>query len=161
ARGIARWLLGIPAAWLLIEWLRGWFPSGFPWLSLGYSQTDTWLAGFAPVIGVYGISAVLLVSAGALGALILGEGRQRVVAGVVLVLPWIAGAALENVEWTHPSGQPVSVAILQGSISQDQKWLAKNRDTTLKLYHDLTMRALGQRLIVMPESAPPDLANNI
>ena len=46
----------LPAAWLLIEWWRGWFLSGFSWLSLGYSQTDTWLAGFAPVLGVYGLS---------------------------------------------------------------------------------------------------------
>lgn len=69
ARGAWRWLAGIPAAWLLIEWLRGWFLSGFSWLSLGYSQTDTILARLAPVGGVYAISAVLLVSAGALVSL--------------------------------------------------------------------------------------------
>jgi apolipoprotein N-acyltransferase len=69
ASGWVRWLIALPAAWLLIEWWRGWFLSGFSWLSLGYSQTDTWLAGFAPLTGVYGISAVLLVSAGALTAL--------------------------------------------------------------------------------------------
>ncbi len=160
-RGVARWLLGMPAAWLFIEWWRGWFLSGFSWLSLGYSQTDTALAGFAPVVGVYGISALLLVCAGALTALVVGRGRQRVIAAVVLVLPWIVGALMGRVDWTHPAGPPVSVAVLQGNISQDQKWLDSNRDTTLTLYHDLTMRSLGKRLIVMPESAPPDLANNI
>ncbi len=159
--GLVRWLVGIPAAWLLIEWLRGWFPSGFPWLSLGYSQTDTWLAGYAPIAGVYGISALLLICAGALAALVLGRGRQRVIAGAVLVLPWITGAAFERVEWTHPSGLPVTVAVLQGDIPQDEKWVKSNRDATLRRYHDLTMRGLGRRLIVMPESAPPDLANNI
>lgn len=46
--GARRWLLGVPAAWLLMEWWRGWFLSGFSWLSLGYSQTDTWLARLAP-----------------------------------------------------------------------------------------------------------------
>jgi len=46
--GALRWLVALPASWLLIEWWRGWFLSGFSWLSLGYSQTDTWLAGFAP-----------------------------------------------------------------------------------------------------------------
>ncbi len=70
-RARLRWLLALPAAWLLIEWWRGWFLSGFSWLSLGYSQTDTWLAGFAPLAGVYGISALLLVCAGALTALVL------------------------------------------------------------------------------------------
>jgi apolipoprotein N-acyltransferase len=159
--GTVRWLLAVPAAWVFIEWWRGWFLSGFSWLSLGYSQTDTWLASFAPVVGVYGISALLLVCAGALTALAVGQGRQRVIAGVVLVLPWIAGSALGRVEWTHPSGPPATLAILQGAVPQEEKWQESNRDTTLKLYHDLTLRALGQRLIVMPESAPPDLANRI
>lgn len=159
--GLLRWLLGIPAAWVLVEWLRGWFPSGFPWLSLGYSQTDTWLAGYAPVAGVYGISALLLVCAGALTTLLLGRGRQRVIAGAVLLLPWVTGAALQRVEWTRPSGQPVTVAVLQGAVPQDEKWVKGNRDAIMKRYHDLTLRGLGRRLIVMPESAPPDLANDI
>ena len=159
--GLVRWLVALPAAWLFIEWWRGWFLSGFSWLSLGYSQTDTWLGGFAPLLGVYGISALLLVCAGAVTALVGGNRLQRIVAGVTLALPWIVGAALVRAEWTRPAGPPVSVAILQGSIPQDEKWQESHRDTTLKLYHDLTVRALGRRLIVMPESAPPDLANNI
>src|SRR3984893_1341642 len=77
ATGLVRWLLGVPAAWLLIEWWRGWFLSGFSWLSLGYSQTDTWLASFAPIAGVYGISALLLICAGAATALICGTKRVR------------------------------------------------------------------------------------
>jgi apolipoprotein N-acyltransferase len=149
--GALRWLVAVPAAWLLMEWWRGWFLSGFSWLSLGYSQTDTWLARFAPVAGVYGISAVLLVCAGAITALVLGSLRTRIV----------AGAALGSVEWTHPAGPPVTVAVIQGSIPQDQKWLDSNKQTTLDLYQRLTETALGARLIVWPESAPPDLANEL
>src|SRR5262249_32180062 len=130
----------------------------FSWLSLGYSQTDTWLAGFAPVAGVYGISALLLVSAGAVLALVRGSNRVRVIAAALLCITWVAGAVLRPIEWTHPSGAPVSVAVVQGAIPQDQKWLDSNHDTTLKLYQDLTETTLGTRLIVWPESAPPDLA---
>ena len=70
ARRPAGWLLLVPAAWVLLEWWRGWFLSGFPWLSLGYSQTDTWLAGLAPVGGVHLLSAALLIGAGALVTLL-------------------------------------------------------------------------------------------
>jgi apolipoprotein N-acyltransferase len=161
ATGAVRWLVGLPAAWLLIEWWRGWFLSGFSWLSLGYSQTDTWLARLAPITGVYGVSAALLLCAGAVIALISGDRRVRIIAAAVFALPWVAGAALRSVEWTHPSGPPVTVAIVQGSIPQDQKWLDSNRDTTLSLYHDLTQSVLGRRLIVWPESALPDTANEL
>ncbi|MGQ0836837.1 MAG: apolipoprotein N-acyltransferase [Gammaproteobacteria bacterium] len=159
--GALRWLVGIPAAWLLLEWFRGWFLSGFSWLSLGYSQTDTWLAGFAPIVGVYGISALLLLGAGALVTLVLGGARDRTAAAVVLIAPWLAGAALHRVEWTRASGPPVAVAILQGAIPQDMKWLDTNRDATLARYRELNTRALGTPLIVWPESAPPDVANNL
>ena len=70
--GALRWLIGLPALWVLLEWWRGWFLSGFPWLSLGYAQIDTPLAGLAPVSGVYGISLVCAVTAGGLVTLLLG-----------------------------------------------------------------------------------------
>jgi apolipoprotein N-acyltransferase len=159
--GAMRWLVAVPAAWLLVEWWRGWFLSGFSWLSLGYSQTDTWLGHLAPVVGVYGISAALLICAGALTALVFGSARTRIVAAVVFALPWVAGAALKSVEWTYPAGKPVTVAVVQGSIPQDQKWLDENRQTTLDLYQRLTETTLGARLIVWPEAAPPDLANEL
>jgi apolipoprotein N-acyltransferase len=161
-RGAVRYLAALPGAWLLIEWWRGWFLSGFSWLSLGYSQTDTALAGLAPVAGVYGLSAALLLSAGALTALACESSwRARTLAAAALLVPWIAGAVLRPISWTHPAGAPVSVAVVQGAIPQDEKWLESNRDTTLSLYRTLSEQAFGTALIVWPESAPADLANEL
>jgi len=167
---LARWLprapglgtlVAMPSAWLLVEWWRGWFLSGFPWLSLGYSQTDTWLRGFAPVGGVYLVSALLLLAAGGLVTVLAARGPLRVLGIALLLLPWPLGWALDRIDWTHPDGPATTIAILQGAIPQDQKWLESNLDTTLALYRRLHTEALGARLIVWPESAPPDLANNI
>jgi apolipoprotein N-acyltransferase len=161
ASGAWRWLAGLPALWLLIEWWRGWFLSGFPWLSLGYSQSDTWLAGFAPIIGVYGLSALLLLGSGALLALVRGSRTVRVLALLLLVLPWPLGKALQGIPWTAPSGAVVSVAIVQGAVPQDLKWQADNVDPTRELYTRLNQQALGARLIVWPEAALPQLANEV
>ncbi len=160
-RGALRWLVAVPAAWLLVEWWRGWFLSGFSWLSLGYSQTGHLVVAHGAIAGVYGISAILLVCAGALVAMVLGSKLTRITAAIVFVLPWIVTAALGSVDWTHPSGPPVTVAVVQGSIPQDQKWLDSNVQTTLDLYQRLTETALGTRLIVWPESAPPVAINEI
>ena len=161
ATGALRWLIGIPAGWVILEWWRGWFLSGFSWLSLGYSQTDTWLASLAPVGGVYLLTWLLALSAGACVCLLWGGTRDRVLAGVALLLPWTAAGIASRTTWTAPAGDPVAVAVVQGAIPQDQKWLERNRETTLKLYRDLTETALGTPLIVWPEAAAPDLANNI
>lgn len=161
--GAWRWMVGIPALWLLMEWFRGWFLSGFAWLSLGYSQTDTWLAGLAPIGGTYFLSALLLLAAGSVVTLLRPgvSRRERVAALFALLLPWPLGLAAGRIDWTRQSGAPVGVAIVQGAIPQDQKWLDANRETTLDLYRDLTTRVLGVPLIVWPEAAAPDLANNI
>lgn len=160
-RGPWRWLVALPAGWVLLEWLRGWWLSGFGWLSLGYSQTDTWLAGWAPVGGVYLLSGWLLVMAGALVMWRCDAQRRLLLPLGALLLPWVFGVFLDRIEWTRVSGPAVEVAIVQGAVPQDQKWLDANRETTLRRYRDLTLSALGTPLIVWPEAAAPDLANNL
>jgi apolipoprotein N-acyltransferase len=152
-------LLWIPAAWVLVEWWRGWFLSGFPWLSLGYSQTDTWLAGLAPVGGVHLVSFALLAGAGAVPLLWRCRAGVRALALVALVLPWTLGQWLTGVAWTRPAGPPLTVAIVQGAIPQDMKWLESNEQNILDTYARLHRQALGADLIVWPEAALPDVAN--
>lgn len=152
-------LVAMPAAWLFVEWWRGWFLSGFPWLSLGYALADAPLSPLAAVGGVYLLSAVVLLTGGALVALWHGGVRVRAVAVTLLVLPWPAAWVAGRAEWTRPEGAPVSVALLQGAVPQDQKWLEKNAAGILDLYAGLHEQALGARLIVWPESALPDAAN--
>ena len=66
--GAARDWLALPALWVLLEWLRGWALSGFPWLSLGYAFVDSPLVGWAPLLGVYGVTWAAAYAASALSA---------------------------------------------------------------------------------------------
>jgi apolipoprotein N-acyltransferase len=161
ASGPLRWLVLLPAGWVVVEWFRGWFLSGFPWLALGYSQLETPLHGYAPVSGVYGTSLAAALMAGAVVTLLLGRRAARLTAlGLVLVIV-IAGALLARVEWTAPRGTGVSVALVQGAVPQSMKWEAGQRERTLELYAGLTAPHLGTDIIVWPEAALPALERDI
>lgn len=158
-RGAARWLIGIPGAWLLVEWFRSWFLTGFGWLALGYAHTDNWFAGYAPVIGQYGLGLLTLLLAGGLVALLAGQRRDRFVGAATWVALPLLAFSLRDVEWTQPSGKPITVAIVQGAIPQDEKHVSENLPDILDTFETLTVQAHGADLIVWPESAIPDLIN--
>ena len=162
SRGEPWWLLVVaPATWTFIEWLRGWVLTGFPWMSLGYSQIDSALAGWAPVFGVYGVTAILVLSASALLISILTRGLQQWIAIGIVLLPWICGAVLKSIEWTETAGAPIQVTVIQAGIPQDQKWLPEQREPTMNFYRDATLSAMDSALIVWPEVAIPSLSNHV
>ncbi|HWM28771.1 MAG TPA: apolipoprotein N-acyltransferase, partial [Woeseiaceae bacterium] len=142
-----------PAAWVAVEWFRGWFLTGFPWLSAGYSQVDSPLAGWLPLLGVYGVSFLLLLSASAFIVVLERTGRERRLAVAIVVLPWLAGALLNAVQWTEPAGEPRRTTIVQGGVSQDQKWMADQFEPTLELYYSSVLQHRDSALIVWPEVA--------
>ena len=157
------WLLlaGAPAAFVLIEWLRGWLFSGFPWMALGYSQIDSPLAGWAPVLGVYGVSAMLVISTMAILVALLTRGRQQQVAIAVVVLPWLLGGILKTVEWTEAAGPEVPTTLIQGGVSQDRKWLPEQRVPTMRFYRQATQNATDSSIVVWPEVAIPSVTDRV
>jgi apolipoprotein N-acyltransferase len=155
----ARSLILIPAGWTLMEWLRGWLFTGFPWLQLGYSQSDSPLAALTTVGGIHLVTFSVAVTAGAIIVVFFQGGRARIAALAFAAALWLGGWLLDGREWTRPVGDPVDIALLQGAIPQDEKWLVANRASTLEKYRKLNREALGAKIIVWPESAVPILAH--
>jgi len=158
-----RWIVVLPALWTLLEWLRGWLLTGFPWLSLGYSQIGSLLKGYAPLLGVYGVTLAVVFSAGLLLSVLAPKAslRSRCVALAVLAAVWVAGGVLASVSWTHASGKPVRVSLMQGNIPSTIKWDPQSFQPTLDLYRRMTEEHWDSRLIVWPESAVPDYADEV
>jgi apolipoprotein N-acyltransferase len=156
----ARLMLVIPAAWALAEWLRGWIFTGFPWLALGYSQLDGPLAGFAPVAGVYGVSLLAAAVAGALLALFVTRGAARIVAVATIGAITAGGWGLRTVDWTTPYGEPLDVALLQGNIPQELKFVPGRYQATLDTYARLA-GSTNARLVVLPETAIPRFLDDV
>ena len=148
-------LLVYPPLWALGEWLRNWVATGFPWIVSGYAHVSSPLAGYAPLVGVYGIGwlAALLGAC----AVLAFSGRRRLAlflaAGII-----IAGLGLNQLAWTSPQGAPISVRLLQGNVPQEMKFNPDTASDTLALYHDMVTEARAD-LIATPETALPMMAH--
>lgn len=147
--------------WVLVEYVRGyWLLNGFPWLQIAYSQLQTPLAGYAPLLGVYGVGFLLAGSAFALAE--LSRRQLRPVSGLlVLVLVWVGGILLKNQEWTYSIGDPIRVTLVQGNIAQDQKWRPEHKLDTLRLYQQLTQEHWDSKVIIWPETAIPAFLSQV
>jgi apolipoprotein N-acyltransferase len=148
-----RWI-AFPAAWALSEWLRGWLFTGFPWLSIGYSQVSiaSPFSGFAPVLGVFGVSFATALAGSALTLLI--EPARRTIALVCLAVLTTAGYGLGAIPWTSPLGAPLDVTLVQGNIAQDMKFREDTLIRTLVTYEEAVAKATTP-LVILPETALP------
>ncbi len=179
---IIRLLLVYPCAWVFVEWIRGWLFTGFPWLLLGHSQVDTWLAGYVPIGGNLLLSLVTAVIAGAIVTILASSNAERFqkvnlpaanyvrvaeplshlsrVLGVVLVLSLVAGGWFTSHQaWVEDSGKTLKVSLLQANISQDQKWLPDQRGPSVERYMQMTRDNWQSDLIIWPETAIPGRFN--
>ncbi|GIZ52982.1 apolipoprotein N-acyltransferase [Noviherbaspirillum aridicola] len=148
-------LLILPGWWALAEWSRGWFLTGFPWLSSGYAHSDGPLSGFAPLVGVYGLA---LLSALAAGCLALLPHRRLPLLGALALLA--TGFGARSVAWTEPVGAPISVRLLQGNVPQEMKFAPEQIQASLALYHRMVTSQPAD-LIATPETAIPLLSSQL
>ncbi|MEC4722210.1 apolipoprotein N-acyltransferase [Noviherbaspirillum sp. CPCC 100848] len=162
-RSQAVYFFVMPSIWVASELLRGTLFTGFPWLAVGYSQVpDSPLVGFAPIVGVYGLSAIVAASGSMLAYAFLSpaSARARLSLLAILCAIWGGGALLQLIAWTTPSGAPIPVSLVQGNIAQDLKWQPEQLEYTLNAYRSLIEQSTG-KLIVTPETALPLYADQI
>ena len=157
---LLRWLLAFPALWTLTEWVRGWLLTGFPWGEIGYSQiTESPLAGYAPLLGVHGVTwlvawfAALLALAAQLPKLRVRLVTQSGIA-VLAVAFLILGIWGKQYQWTTPVGHPIRVALSQGNIPQSLKWEPEAFTDTLNIYYQQVAQTNAD-LMILPEAALP------
>lgn len=144
--------LGFAGLWVISDWLRGWLFTGFPWLYGGYALIDTPFRGLAPLGGIWSVTLLALILSVTAVELIRRRGNSTapLMASVVLVILALAGGHLN---FTEPSGPRQQVALVQGNIPQDLKWLITMRAKTRDIYAGLTDNLPADTLVVWPESA--------
>ncbi|WP_343856233.1 apolipoprotein N-acyltransferase [Aliiglaciecola litoralis] len=152
---VRNWLLAAPLLWFLIEWIRSWLFTGFPWLSLGYSQIDSPLAGWMPLIGETGVSALLIALSMSMA---LGVMRKNLTAPLIIAITtFVGGWVLSMQQWVSVSKQPISIAMVQGNIKQELRWAPEQQLPTMQKYQRMTDQHWHNHLIIWPEAAVPQL----
>lgn len=151
------------ALWVLAELLRGKIMNGFPWILIGYSQTSGPLAHLAPVVGVYGLSFLVVLTASAAVAFISGSARWRIGAFVVIVVPVILSLATKNISFSEEDGEAINVRMVQANIAQEMKFSQGRLESSLRNYISMTQQPGIENidLVVWPETAIPTYFNRV
>ena len=156
---LTRAVLLFAAVWLLGELARGEWWTGFPWGTGGYAHTDGPLAALAPWVGVYGIGVVAAAIAMALGGLrVRHVGQwQSYAAVVVAAAAWWMVDTQPLPAGTAAARQPVSVALLQGNISQGEKFQPSSGIPQALGWYADELQGAKARMVIAPETAIPVL----
>lgn len=158
-----KFLSAFPAIWVFFEWLRSFMFTGFPWLSLGDSQVNSPLRGFATILGVYGVSFMVVLSSGLIinAYRYFNDKKRMYYSLIILLLIWVTGSILSFIPWTKPYGEPVKISLVQGNIPQSTKWTEDELIPTLTKYQEMTQKHWDSQLVIWPETAIPVPLQNI
>jgi apolipoprotein N-acyltransferase len=178
-----------PLLWVGLDFVRSFLFSGFPWQDLGYSQYKALLLiQTADLTGHFGITfhivivnsvtALLLVlwlanrSADQAAQPVLTLRLRRawfyaILPALCMILGILGYNILRYRQLSEViAGSPrMRVAVVQGSIEQDQKWSPAMRLATIDIYTRLSEQAIASKdgppvLLVWPETALPFLISD-
>ncbi|MAH73044.1 MAG: apolipoprotein N-acyltransferase [Cellvibrionales bacterium TMED49] len=148
--------------WVLGEWLRSWFLTGFPWLLIGYSQSSNWLSGWATIGGIFWVSFISALIAACIWEIYRVRQKPKEVIPIIILISLLAitGMNLLQINWTKRSGDVLTVALIQPNINQLQKWSPDSRNRILNQLSEQSSQYWDHNLIIWPEAAVPTIAQN-
>lgn len=156
-----RIVVGLPAAWVLREWLSLQVDATLPWLAMGYSHAPNGLFS-----GLFPIGGVLLVSLAVMGTSAMlalawrqctWSQRSLVASGVVVVV--LVSALARQESWTAP-GISTQVAVIQSGITSAEKFDEANGPRMLRSYAQAIASTRAQ-LVVAPQLAIPKVPHSL
>jgi len=160
------WLVILPI-WLCVEYLRSVVFTGFPWLSIGYGQLNNSLSGYVPIVGEFGLQAIiilliclllLVLNVKTKGDNLKRNTQHKRIALFSIVVIFVVGQLLTKYQWSEDNGKNVNLALVQGNIEQSIKWQPENEVPTMVKYYKLSTPYWNSAdIIIWPEAAIPRL----
>jgi apolipoprotein N-acyltransferase len=158
-----------PIFWVVLEYLRSYLFTGFPWSSIGYTQYKLLtLIQIADITGIYGVSFLVVAVNGALADIFFIRKRLKdmplfPLSQTVIGFSALAIIIIISIIYGHwklgqqVSGKHITVSIVQGNIEQDKKWEPAYQRSVIDTYQNLSYEAAhsSPSMIVWPETAVP------
>ena len=163
-----------PVLWVVLEFVRSYAFTGFPWASIGYSQYQfLTLIQISDITGVYGISFLVLACNAAVVDLLMIRKRIREmplfplsytvigIAALLIVMASCFAYGLWRLGQERP-GHMITASVVQGNIEQDTKWEPAYQKQVMDTYTSLSLEAaeISPDLIIWPETAVPFFFGN-
>ncbi|OCG73680.1 apolipoprotein N-acyltransferase [Gilliamella sp. Occ4-3] len=156
-----------PVLWQLTEFLRGYILTGFAWLQLGYSQLDSPLKGYFPVLGIDGVNLLLTILCGLFVYCIKTINSKTpkthtLSAFIALLVILFAPILFNNINWTKANDtRSANFVLIQGNISQSIRWTKEQLNNTLQTYTKLSKQNFGKdKIIIWSEASITDYEIN-
>jgi len=146
-----------PFIWVSIELLLSVSEFCFPWPFLGYTQTYYLpLIQYAEFTSVYGPSFWVAFMNVLIFRFYESKNKNYIYAVILLfIIPLAHG--LWTMSQETPSKGSMTVSLIQGNMSNDEKWEGNYKENNYKVYHDLS-KSLSPDLpdlLIWPETAMP------
>jgi len=152
----------MPLAWTAFEWLRSFFPIGFPWNLVGYTAyRNLEVIQLSEFTGVYGVSALIMFFNAVIFTVVFRRGTRRLqvtslgALTALMIVVFAFGTLRQRQLATAPVEGAMKVAMVQGNIAQSIKWDPAHLASSFRVYQEETVAAArrGAQLVVWPEAA--------
>jgi apolipoprotein N-acyltransferase len=159
--GLNSALILAPSMWVVLEYIRGHFFTGFPWNLMAYSQYL-----FLPIIqigeffGPYGLSWLILSFNTAIVFILINKKNYKsykmVIYPAAIIIVFICCLIFGSMRIDkYPKDKNIKIALIQGNTDQGNSWTIDDCNRNLKKHSMMILQAASEKpdLAILSESA--------
>ena len=146
--------LTLPISWVVIEIIRSYLFTGFPWLISGTMLADTFIDGYTPIIGAQG-NTFFIILLGVLISLIYDSFQQKrpaLFSSFLFIIILIPSTLMRSIEWTSAEDN-IQISLYQPNLTLSDKWSQFGILKTQGMIEQSIEDSEEGDLIVFPETA--------
>ena len=145
-----------PALWVLFEIFKAKVIfGGFPWVSLGYSQTESPLIQYANVGSVYFVSYIIALIAIILALYISSKNKKKIAYSLITIfIIYSLGYLISLHNFYKIEGKAQKVTLVQGDFVSGFKWNYNNFQKMQTYYKNIASKTKNSMIFYSENSLP-------